>query len=243
MYYRYRGYFPGIGRFGSRDKIGPIAVSAAVQPYAYIFNLPILWIDPWGLYPVTGTTLAEVYEQLREPIGWEEASLGAEKWEPWPPVVTCRTAKDESCKPDCIRFFCNAKSMLKSLDIHITIELPEWKEVNKAPAHEQEIWRKFISALLEHEKGHETVDLKLRDDLIGKEYTGYGDDCKEGEARTKAMRDVRANFRRTWEKESAKRHDEYHEKSGTGPTLVKVEEGDGAYSFYVEPNIPAAKRK
>jgi RHS repeat-associated protein len=46
MYYRYRHYYPGVGRFGRRD---PIYTAGGVNVYAYVGNQPLNRIDPLGM--------------------------------------------------------------------------------------------------------------------------------------------------------------------------------------------------
>jgi len=46
MYYGYRSYQPNIGRWFSKD---PLAEEGGAHLYAFLFNAPEEWIDPWGL--------------------------------------------------------------------------------------------------------------------------------------------------------------------------------------------------
>jgi RHS repeat-associated protein len=48
MYYRYRMYQPGVGRFGGRDPAG-YANSALGNLYKYVHNRPTTLVDPMGL--------------------------------------------------------------------------------------------------------------------------------------------------------------------------------------------------
>jgi RHS repeat-associated protein len=55
-YLRARYYDPAVGRFLSRDQWpGSVLSPASLNPYAYVLNSPLNWIDPWGLCNVEGT--------------------------------------------------------------------------------------------------------------------------------------------------------------------------------------------
>ena len=69
MYYRYRGYFPGMGRFGGRDPIGEYG---GVNLYTYAENSPVRLTDRYGL---TGKDAAG---EEKKDEGWEATKQLAE---------------------------------------------------------------------------------------------------------------------------------------------------------------------
>ncbi|HKR23161.1 MAG TPA: RHS repeat-associated core domain-containing protein, partial [Pyrinomonadaceae bacterium] len=57
LYYRARFYDPQIGRFMSED---PIGLAGGINPYAYVGNSPVNYIDPWGLQKRSCKVLIEL---------------------------------------------------------------------------------------------------------------------------------------------------------------------------------------
>jgi RHS repeat-associated protein len=55
-YLRARYYDPALGRFLTQDPWpGSVFSPQSLNPYAYVLNNPVNWLDPWGLRNVEGT--------------------------------------------------------------------------------------------------------------------------------------------------------------------------------------------
>ncbi|EOY1547397.1 RHS repeat-associated core domain-containing protein [Escherichia coli] len=62
MHYNWQRYYnPGQGRYITQD---PIGLAGGLNPYSYVMNNPVQWIDPLGLAHTSGKwrTVVKVVE-------------------------------------------------------------------------------------------------------------------------------------------------------------------------------------
>jgi RHS repeat-associated protein len=96
-YLRARYYDPAVGRFLSRDPWpGSVFSPLSLNPYAYVLNNPLRWLDPWGLCSVEGTPTPTPVGMVQvctaspagcEPTGrWVEIPRGGETWALFPAI-------------------------------------------------------------------------------------------------------------------------------------------------------------
>ncbi len=82
-YYRARYYDPTAGRFLRED---PIRWQGGVNFYAYVGNNPALWIDPYGLAPLS-------YDQIMKLVAANNRSLQSDE------LILCVIFKESSFDP------------------------------------------------------------------------------------------------------------------------------------------------
>lgn len=139
-------------------------------------------LETVNLYDVKGRTLDELrrdvfsrgpYDRIKRQrfAGWTSWQI---KW--W----LDHRADDETCTVTSAR-----------TETHVTYTLPRWREEHSAPLDLQQAWRRFLTALVEHEQGHGQLARELGDriEVAIKQLPPHAD-CRELEREANELAEV-----------------------------------------------------
>ncbi len=142
-----------------------LAFFFAVLPLVCDAQNGVLWTTNY--YAVTGTTLPELRQSIREKRPWK-ASFD------WDGMTDWQVRWQFSVTPTPGGCRCNNFSTSTS----ITVTLPRWVAPTNAPETVKQIWQKYWTALAHHEAGHAAIALAAAAEIQKRvKEVGEGADC------------------------------------------------------------------
>ena len=142
-----------------------VALLGLFFPVAAEAQNPVRWTTNY--YPVTGSTLPEIRQSIRQNRPWKE-KVDLDAMTEW------RVTWQFGVRPTAGGCRCSSFGTQTT----ITITLPRWIAPTNAPDTVKQVWQKYAAALGHHEAGHAAIALAAAADIRKRvREAGEGSDC------------------------------------------------------------------